>query len=182
MENKGTERLETDRLILRRFTIADAQNMFDNWASDDEVTKYLTWPTHTSVEVSKMILNGWIEKYADDNFYNWAIELKENGQVIGNISVVEFFEDIECAEIGYCLGREYWGRRIMPEALGEVIAFLFDEVGLNRVEARHDVNNPKSGRVMLKAGLKYEGIRRQRDRNNQGIVDTAYYGLLREDC
>lgn len=181
MKNAGTKRLETDRLILRRFVIEDADEMYNNWANDDEVTKYLTWPTHSSVDVTKYILNGWIEKYENDNFYNWAIVLKETGQVIGNISVVELREDIESAIVGYCMSRSLWGQGIMPEALGEVIAFLFDEVGLNRVAAEHDVNNPKSGRVMQKAGMRFDGILRQAGRNNQGIIDVAWYSVLKDE-
>ena len=94
---------------------------------------------------------------------------------------VETREEIEEASVGYCLGRKYWGQGIMPEALGEVIAFLFDEVQLNRVQAGHDVNNPKSGRVMEKAGMKYEGTFRQHGLNNRGIVDVACYGVLKDE-
>lgn len=75
MNHKGTVKLETDRLILRRFVIEDADDMFINWANDDEVTKFLTWLTHTSVDVSKEILSDWIERYEKNDFYNWAIEL-----------------------------------------------------------------------------------------------------------
>lgn len=185
MKNVGTKRLDTDRLILRRFTMEDAEDMFNNWASDDEVTKFLTWPTHKSIEVTKKVLSDWIPRYERDDYYNWAIELKENGQavghVIGNISAVDLKERTECAIIGYCMGREYWGRGIMPEALGEVIAFFFDEVELNRVEAHHDVNNPKSGRVMEKAGMRYEGTLRQGGRNNLGISDLVIRAVLKDD-
>lgn len=181
MKNVGTKRLETDRLILRRFTMEDAKDMFENWASDDEVTKFLTWPTHSSIEVTKHILEGWVSRYENEDFYNWAIELKESGKVIGNISVVELKERTECAEIGYCMSRSLWGKGIMPEALGEVIAFLFDEAEFNRVEAFHDVNNPKSGRVMEKAGMKYEGTLRQGSRNNQGLCDVVVHAVLKDD-
>ena len=90
-------------------------------------------------------------------------------------------EAIESAEIGYCLGRAFWGRGIMPEALRAVMDYLFDTVGLNRVWAGHDVNNPKSGRVMEKAGMKKEGILRASGVNNQGIRDVAIWAALRED-
>ena len=110
MKNVGTKRLETDRLVLRRFILEDAKDMFENWASDDEVTKFLTWPTHSSIEVTKHILEGWVSRYENEDFYNWAIELKESGKVIGNISVVELKERTECAEIGYCMSRSLWGK------------------------------------------------------------------------
>ena len=181
MNKTGTQRIETHRLILRPFRTEDAEDMFENWASDPEVTRFLTWPAHRSVDVTRMILDNWIPKYADGGFFNWAIEWKENGRVIGNISVVRFIEELETADIGYCMGRAYWGRGIMPEALRAVTDFLFDTVGINRITACHDLNNPKSGRVMQKAGLKFEGILRQAGRNNQGLCDEVRYGLLRGD-
>ena len=181
MNHLGTRRLETNRLILRPFTEADAEAIYRNWASDDEVTKYLTWPTHGSVEASKAYTGYCIQNYSNPQFYNWGIEWKETGEVIGNISVVNCVEEIVALELGWALGRKYWGRAIMPEAAAEVIRYLFEQVGAGRVSAGHDVNNPKSGRVMQKVGMKYEGTIRGAGRNNQGIVDMAIYGLLRSD-
>ena len=181
MEHKGTTRLETDRLILRRYTTADAEPMYANWASDPEVSKYLTWPPHSSVEVTKSLVTDWITRYENPDYYNWVIELKEIGEVVGNISVVQVKERAEAVEIGYCMGQAWWGRGIMPEALTEVMRYLFDEVGMNRVGACHDSNNPKSGRVMQKAGMKYEGTLRGAGWNNQGIMDQVWYGLLKAD-
>ena len=60
MNHKGTATLETERLILRRFSIDDASCMFKNWASSDEVTKYLTWPTHSDISITESVLNSWI--------------------------------------------------------------------------------------------------------------------------
>ena len=181
MNKTGTQRIETHRLILRRYGIGDAEDMYENWASDPEVTRFLTWPTHTDAGVSRRVLGDWIPRYADGGFFNWAIELKETGRVIGNISVVKLNEGTEAADIGYCLGRAYWGRGIMPEALRAVMDYLFDTVGLNRVAACHDVNNPKSGKVMEKAGMKREGVLRGAGRNNQGICDEVWYAALKID-
>lgn len=181
MKHLGTQKIETPRLILRRFTIEDAQPMFDNWASDPEVTKFLTWPAHGSVEVSQWVVNDWISHYEEDTFYQWAIVPKELDQPIGSISVVSRNDEAELVHIGYCIGKNWWHRGIMTETLQAVIDFFFDEVGVNRVETRHDPNNPNSGAVMRKCGMKYEGTLRQSDRNNQGICDAAWYGILRED-
>ena len=179
--HKGTQTIETERLILRRAAAADAEAMFRNWASDPEVTRFLTWPAYTSVDTAHYILDLWGKEYEKPDFYQWMIVLKELGAPIGSISVVRQREDIGEAEIGYCIGRNWWHRGIMSEALAAVIKYLFEEVGMNRVAARHDSNNPHSGGVMKKCGMKYEGTTRQSDRNNQGICDTDHYAILRAD-
>ena len=107
MQHLGTQTIETERLILRRFTMDDVQTMFDNWASDDDVTRYVTWPTHTDTSVTEMIVRHWVDSSANDDFYNWAIELKSIGQVVGNIAVVRIRELARSAEIGYCLGKAW---------------------------------------------------------------------------
>ncbi len=181
MKHLGTAVLETERLILRRFTIDDAMDMYRNWASDPDVTKFLTWKTYASPKDADAILKIWDENYAQPDFYQWAIELKQIGQPIGSISVVHLNDQVASAEIGYCIGKTWWHQGFTSEALERVMGFLFDEVGMNRIESRHDVNNPYSGKVMEKCGMQFEGIRRQSDWNNQGLCDTAYYGILKED-
>ena len=133
----------------------DAEDMYRNWASDPEVTRYLTWPCHASVDATAQLLKAWTEKYAEGDYFNWAIESKETGTVIGSISAVKLDESINAAEIGYCLGRAFWGRGFMPEALRAVMDYLFVEAEVRRIAAYHDVHNPKSGRVIQKAGMQY---------------------------
>lgn len=181
MEHLGTKEIETERLILRKFTLEDTEDMFNNWANDDEVTKFLTWPTHSNLDISKTVLEMWVDEYKDDKFYQWCIELKGNKQAIGTISVVYINENVDSVEIGYCIGRKYWNQGITSEAVAALIKFFFDDVKVNRIEARHDPNNPNSGKVMLKCGLQYEGTRRKADKNNMGIVDVALYGILADD-
>ena len=181
MNHLGTVELETDRLTLRRFVADDAESVFNNWASDNEVTKYLTWQTHKNPNVSRVYVDFCVKGYGNSSFYQWGIELKDTRELIGNISVVKVIDEIDSLELGWVLGRKYWGNGYTAEAALIVIDFLFDAVGANRVCAGHDVNNPNSGRVMLKAGMKYEGILRQSGRNNQGIVDMAYYSIIKSE-
>ncbi len=181
MNKAGTQRIETDRLILRRFKTEDAEDMYANWASDPEVATFLTWQPHTSVDVTKSLLENWIQRYEDGTYFNWVMEYKETGKVIGNISVVKLYEDTEAAEMGYCMSKAYWGRGLMPEALKAVMDYLFDVIGLNRVAACHDANNPKSGRVMDKAGMKLEGVLRAAGKNNLGICDKVWHATIRSD-
>jgi len=181
LNHKGTQTIETDRLILRKAIREDAEPMFRNWASDPEVTRFLTWPTYETVETAYPILDMWISGYERDDFYQWMIVLKELGEPIGSISVVRQNDSIEEVEIGYCIGSRWWHRGIMSEALTAVTEYFFTEVGMNRVAARHDPNNPHSGGVMRKCGMTYEGTMRSADRNNQGICDIAQYAILRSD-
>lgn len=181
MEHRGTETLETERLILRRFSIEDANSMFNNWANDAEVTKYLTWPTHADVSVSKAIISSWMELYQKPNHYSWTIVLKEITEPIGSIAVVELRDDISMVDIGYCIGRKWWHKGYTSEALKELIRFFFEEVGVNRIESKHDLRNLNSGRVMQKCGLKYEGTMRDAGCNNQGICDLSRYAILLKD-
>ncbi len=177
LKHLGTQPLSTPRLLLRTFTQEDAADMFHNWASDPEVTKYLTWPTHPSIEVSSYVCNDWVSHYSEPDYYQWAIVY--DGQTIGSIAVVEHDDRVGKAHIGYCIGRSWWHMGIMSEALQAVMDFLFDEVGYLRIEARHDPRNPHSGNVMRKCGMKYEGTLRQSDWNNQGICDASWYSLLK---
>ena len=179
LTHKGTRELQTERLTLRRFAAEEAPIMYRNWASDDEVTKFLTWPTHASVEVSEMVLADWLENYERDDYYQWAIVFE--GEPIGSIAVVSRSDRIEKAEIGYCMGKKWWHRGIMSEALGAVIDYLFTEVGMQRIESRHDPRNPHSGAVMRKCGMTFEGTLRRSDWNNQGICDASHYSILREE-
>lgn len=181
MKHLGSRTLETDRLIIRAFVPEDAAPMFRNWASDPEVTKYLTWPTHPSQEVTEKVVSSWVEKNGDPTNYQWAIVWKETMEPIGSISVVTWREEVGEAQVGYCIGKKWWNRGVTTECFSEVIRFLFREAGVNRICARHDVNNPRSGMVMKKCGLRHEGLLRQADRNNQGICDMCVYGILRSD-
>ncbi len=182
MNHCGTRTIETERLILRRFTLDDAEAMYKNWASDPDVTKFLTWRPHSDINVSKAVLKEWVSLYENKNYYQWAIVLKEHGNdPIGDISAVRMDDDIDMVHIGYCLGKEWWRRGIMSEALNAVMDFFFDEVGANRIESRHDPKNPHSGMVMKKCGMKYEGTLRSSDRNNQGICDACWYALLKSE-
>ena len=182
MKHCGTQRLETDRLILRRYVSEDALAMYKNWASDSDVTKFLMWKTHSNQEESQTIINDWIKQYSDEKYYHWGIVLKENAdEPIGDIAVVHMDEKISMTHIGYCIGRTWWHQGITSEALKAVMDFLFDVVDVNRIESRHDPRNPNSGKVIQKCGMKYEGTLRSSDWNNQGICDASYYALLKSE-
>ncbi len=181
MNHLGTIKLETKRLVLRQFQTSDLDDMYDNWCSDDKVTRYLTWPTHQSKLETKAVLDQWVSNNRDSQNYQWCIEIKDNHQAIGSIGVTAIAQNIGAVEIGYCISRKYWNQGITSEAFVAIIEFLFDQVEVNRIYAHHDIKNPNSGKVMVKSGLNYEGTLKAAAKNNTGVCDVAVYGLLRSE-
>ena len=182
MNHVGTVTIDTERLILRKFEVLDAQNMFDNWANSREVCKFLSWEPHGSVETTKDILARWMEAYQNSERYHWAIVLKEIGEVIGSLSVITLSEKHQNCELGYCMGEQYWGKGIMTEAVKAVISFLFNEVGFHRLYAGHDTLNPASGKVMQKSGMVLEGtLRHNKVRKDGSFADGNIWAILSDD-
>ena len=155
LKHTGTKTLRTNRLILRKFEINDANDMFKNWANDEEVTKYLTWNPHGDISITKSLLEEWVKSYNIDSTYNWVIQFGDTSDIIGGISIVEINEYIQSFEVGYCISKNHWGKGIMSESLKAVIDYLFSQVGCNKITAKHDVRNIASGKVMIKCGMCY---------------------------
>lgn len=107
MNYKGTTRLETNRLILRQFKITDAQAVFENYASSDDVTKYTTWDTYRDIDAVRNYLSSLIESYKDGKTFNWAIKLKNENKVIGSIGATNLDENVAKIEVGYCIGKKW---------------------------------------------------------------------------
>lgn len=141
MRHQGTVTMETDRLILRRFTMDDARAAFYNWESDEKVTKFLRWTNLREYAEAEKVVRGWVENYSNNTFYQWAIVPKELGEPIGTISAAEINEKIQKVEIAYCIGSRWWGNGYASEAFRTVIFFFFEKVKANRIEAKHDPEN-----------------------------------------
>jgi ribosomal-protein-alanine N-acetyltransferase len=181
MIHQGTQTLETKRLILRKYHENDAQAMYTTWASNPNVTRYMRWQPHCSVEETQEIVSEFISHYEKSNYYHWIICLKETDQPIGTIGLFIINEFDELGEFGYCLGEDYWNKGYTTEALNAVFEFAFKKVQFNRIEACHSVNNPASGEVMKKAGMTFEGLARQKYKCSLGFQDANCYAILRED-
>jgi ribosomal-protein-alanine N-acetyltransferase len=181
MKHNGTKVIQTERLMLREFTMDDAEAMYQNWAKDAEVTKFLRWQPHANLDVTRELLRQWVSSYEDPSYYSWLIVLKDENVPIGSIGIFDVSEMDESAEIGYCMGKNWWGKGLMTEALKAVIQFGFEEVGFNRLEAFYNINNPASGRVMQKAGVKLEGIAKQKYSTNLGFYDCNMYSILKQE-
>lgn len=131
MNHKGTITLETERLILRRFTNTDDEAMFRNWCADPGVTKYLMWKPHDSIEETRQVLSDiWISRYDEPDFYQWAIEAKDIHEPIGSIGAVKQDDKTQMVHIGYCIGKAWWRNGYTSEALTQLVRFFFEEVGI----------------------------------------------------
>ena len=182
LNHTGTVELETARLVLRKTSITDAAQMFKNWASDPEVTKYLSWQPHTDIEVTKSILASWDKENAKTEYYHWGMVLKENQEIIGTTGTLGIDGKNHSTELGYCMSRALWGNGYMTEAVAAIIEYLFNTVGFNRITSRHDPDNIGSGRVMQKCGMVFEGIQRQAHYcERRGFYDLASYAILKVD-
>ncbi|MSS45489.1 GNAT family N-acetyltransferase [Cutibacterium sp. WCA-380-WT-3A] len=173
----GTRPIQTDRLALRRWSVDDAQQMYDNWASDPEVTRFVTWPPHPNIDATRSLLTGWVHDYDRPSTFNWAVWLGD--VIIGQTAVVNLETEVDLAEVGYCFGSRWWNHGYATETLKAVMAYLFDAADVNKVEARHDPANIASGKVMEKAGMVPEGLRRACIVGSTGPRDAQYHGLLR---
>jgi len=167
--------LESDRLILRPFSMDDVDDVYQ-YASDDIVTKYLTWPSHKSLAQTEKV----VKEFYMGRAGIYAIELKAEHKCIGCIEL-RLCPEHDKASFGYVLNRKYWNRGYMTEALKLILELSFNKLGLNRVEATHYAGNEASGRVMEKCGMKFEG-KGLKEVKVKGIYhDVIHYGILKDD-
>ena len=170
--------LRTERLLLRKIHREDAQRIFDCWASDPEVTRYLTWSPHASVAVTNAVMDRWLAEYELPDCYRYGIELRKTGELIGMIDVVGYHHGNPA--IGYCSGRAYWGNGYMTEALKALCAALF-EAGYSMIRIEAVRENIGSNRVIQKAGFRFANSREQpMSESKPEIVTINSYYLPRE--
>ena len=147
--------LETQRLILRRIRVSDYSDMYE-YSSDYEVTRYLTWHPHKSVDDSKEYTEYLQKRYNDGKFFDWGLEHKDSKKFVGTCGFTTINLNNNQAEVGYVLSRKYWGQGLIPEALSSIMDFGFNYIGFDKIEARFLDGNEKSRRVMQKMGMSFE--------------------------
>lgn len=151
----NTPVLETERLLLRPFGKEDAEEVFACWESDPDVAKYMFWTSHNDIEKTKEWISFEIGQIEKEDWYRFAIELKETGELIGT-ALIYYEEEVACWEIGYNLGKRYWGKGYTTEAMRKVVGFAVTSLGITEIVGRHAKENPASGNVMKKLGFEYE--------------------------
>lgn len=172
----------TRRLRLRRPRLEDAEAAFESYASDAEITRYLTWNAHTSPSQTRehfqQVIDAWDLRMGHRA---WLMERQADGALLGTIGCTVYFHRVE---IGFALGSRFWGQGYMPEALTRVCEAAFDDERIFRVQALCDEENARSSRVMEKAGMKLEGrLRNYGYHPNRSDVprDCLMYSLVRGD-
>lgn len=172
--------IDTPRLTLRKMRMSDAPDVY-RYAKDPEVARHVLWEAHQSLWETRAYIRYLLWQYRSGLPGSWAIELKETGKVVGTIGYMSYNADNATVEVGYSLAREQWGKGLMTEALTAVIAETFRALDMHRIEAMHFTDNPASGRVMEKCGMRHEGHLRERICCKGTFRDVEMWGILRKD-
>lgn len=170
--------LETNRLILREWKMTDVYDMFE-YASMDDVGIAAGWPKHDSLEISQTIVESFVNEHNE-----YAIVLKESNKVIGSIGIknssMDKLGNVDQRCLGYVLNKNYWGLGIMPEAVKRVIAYLFDDVGVEAIWLGHFTHNTQSKSVILKCGFEVIGEGKYDAKLLNITFDTIQYAMTKD--
>ena len=169
-------KLESERLILRKITQADANDMYE-YSSKPDVSKYLSWNPHSDISQARDYIDSVIEEYSADKSYCWAIELREIIKFIGIVRIFDVSLSNKRGEISYILNPEFQGKGLMIEAIATVIDFCFNKLKFNRIQARCTKDNLSSERIMQKLGMKYEGTLKDYWINKGVTADAKLYAV-----
>ncbi len=169
--------LPTARLLLRPLVEADIPALFAIF-SDPEVMRYWSSPPWSELVQAHKRLLDIQEGYRTGDYLQLGIERRSDHALIGTCTLFSFHTASRRAELGYALGRPYWGAGYMHEALTALVAYAFDTLHLHRLEADIDPRNTASARALERLGFQREGLLRERWIVNDEITDTAWYGLL----
>ena len=173
MPDRPPNNLQTERLFLRRPVVEDAVPIFEQYAQDEEISRYLTWEPHKSIADTKSFLKRCRNSWQKGSAFPWTIIRKSDSQLLGMIEIVNI--DQSGVSIGYVLARAFWGNGYMTEALRAVINWSLSQTDVYRVWAICDTENQSSARVMKKAGMQKEGILRR-------WVKLPRFGEIPRDC
>lgn len=154
---KVPEKIRSERLVLCRYKAEDARGIFDSYAQDPEVTRYLTWKPHKSIEETQDFVQKSIQEWIKGERFTWTVH-NSKVQLIGSICLRI---NGHKADFGYVIARNHWGKGYATEALTAVLQWTIQQTQIFRIWGVCDIENIASARVMEKCGLKHEGILRK---------------------
>ena len=172
--------IETERIKLRRVNQNDLQDIY-NYCFDEEIARFTTWYSHTTVEETQAFVNHIISLYEEEKLAPWGIEDKESQRIIGTVGFVYWNSKQSRGELAYALSRAYWNKGIMSEVVRRVIQYGFEVMKLVRIEARCHILNTGSSRVMEKCGMEFEGILRKQMFIKGMFEDLKLYSIIHEE-
>lgn len=169
--------LEAPRLVLRWLTDDDVPALFDVFSHPEVMRYWSSLPLEDLAGAEKLLRE--IESYFESRtLFQWGIALRENDHVIGTCTLAWLDAANRRADLGYALGRAYWGQGYMAEALDALLSFAFGPLNLRRLEADTDPRNERSRRMLERLGFQREGYLRERWEIGGEVQDTLLYGLL----
>ena len=173
--------LESDRLMLRQITSQDASELYEIYSNKEVMLYFDDRGAFESMLEAEEMAKGYEEGLKNKWEIRWGIVLKETGKLIGTCGFHAISDYDKRVEVGYDLNREYWGQKIMTEALSLIFSFAFDVSDVNRIEAFVEPPNTGSRVLLEKLGFTLEGTLRQHEMCRGELIDIQILGLLRDD-
>lgn len=177
----GTNTIETERLILRKFKISDDEAMLKYWIADEKIQSLYSEPVYTTKAEVDELLKKYINSYQKNDYYRWAIIEKNSGECIGQIAYFLVDSKNNFAEIEYCIGSDFQCKGYATEATKAVIQYGFDKINLHKVQICTKTINKPSKRVIEKCGFTYEGTLRDYFYMVGEYVGRLYFSMLKSE-
>lgn len=174
------ENLKTPRLLLRKITMEDAELFYTRLGSSEAVTRYMLFQPHGDISESEASIEKALARCEAGTAYRWAMDLPGEG-LIGIIDLLRFDEENSACSFAYMIGQDYWGKGYGTEAVKTVFGFAFEKMELQRIEADHMAENPASGAVMRKAGMRYLRTDIAKYEKNGVLHDAPVYAITRQE-
>lgn len=181
LTHTGTETIETERLILRKFQYTDDDAMLKYWIADEKIQSLYSEPVYTTKAEVRGLLDKYIGSYEKDDYYRWAVIEKNSCECIGQIAFFLVDSKNHFAEIEYCIGSEFQNNGYATEATKAVIRYGFEKINLHKVQICTKTINKPSKRVIEKCGFTYEGTLRDYFYMNGEYVGRLYFSMLKSE-
>ena len=177
----GTDTIETERLILRKFKISDDEAMLKYWIADEKIQSLYSEPVYTTKAEVDELLEKYINSYQKNDYYRWVIIEKNSDECIGQIAYFLVDSKNNFAEIEYCIGSDFQCKGYATEATKAVIQYGFDKINLHKVQICTKTINKPSKRVIEKCGFTYEGTLRDYFYMDGEYVGRLYFSMLKSE-
>ena len=177
----GTDTIETERLILRKFKISDDEAMLKYWIADEKIQSLYSEPVYTTKAEVDELLEKYINSYQKNDYYRWAIIEKNSGECIGQIAYFLVDSKNNFAEIEYCIGSDFQCKGYATEATKAVIKYGFNKINLHKEQICTKTINKPSKRVIEKCGFTYEGTLRDYFYIDGEYVGRMYFSMLKSE-